>query len=574
MPSDANIQPAKRLFLPEQFEVTTWEAIAPYFTTLIDTSIESKEQLESWLQQWSELEAVISEDACWRQIRMTCDTTDPALEEAFNYFCLEIEPKLKSYTNTLQQKLVASPFTKLLDQEVYFPFLRQVENALSLYREENVALEAQLSVLQQQYGVISSKMTVVVKEQTYTLQQAAKFLQEPDRELRKNVFTAVNERRLEDRKVLDELFDQLLALRHQVALNAGFDNYRDYKFKALGRFDYTPEDCYQFHEAIKKHILPLQERLLEHRRKHLGLSELKPYDVDAVAEGEQPLKPFHNGQEMLEKSIQVFNQLGPYFGECLLVMQQKKRLDLDSRIGKAPGGYNCPLAETGVPFIFMNAVGTINDVITMMHEGGHAIHSFQSHHLPLSSFKEYPMEIAELASMSMELFSMDYWETFLPDADDLLKAKQEELERVIDVLPWIATIDKFQHWLYTHPGHSVAARTDAWKAIFNEFAPANIDRSGLEPYFEANWQKQLHLFEVPFYYIEYGIAQLGAVAMWRQYKGNKEETLERYLNALSLGYTKTLPQLYETAGIKFSFDADYIKELKAFMELELTKVGL
>lgn len=571
---NANIQPAKRTFLPEHFTIDTWENIEPYFTKLIEANIENKEQLEQWLQQWSELEAMISEDACWRQIRMTCDTTDPALEEAFNYFCLEIEPKLKTVTNTLQQKLVASPFTQSLDAQLYFPFLRQVENALSLYREENVALEAQLSVLQQQYGVISSKMTVDIDGQTFTLQQAAKFLQEPDRELRKNVFTAVNERRLTDRKTLDELFDQLLALRHQVALNAGFENYRDYKFRALGRFDYTPEDCYQFHEAIKTFILPLQERLLEHRRKHLGLEVLKPYDVDAVAQGEQPLKPFHNGQEMLEKSISVFSQLRPYFGDCLQVMQERKRLDLDSRIGKAPGGYNCPLAETGVPFIFMNAVGTINDVITMMHEGGHAIHSFQSHHLPLSAFKEYPMEIAELASMSMELFSMDHWDTFLPNVADLLKAKQEELERVIDVLPWIATIDKFQHWLYTNPGHSVEQRTAAWKAIFEEFSPKNIDRSGLEHYFEANWQKQLHLFEVPFYYIEYGIAQLGAIAMWRQYKGNKEATLDKYLDALALGYTKTLPELYETAGIRFSFDADYVRELKSFVESELTKVGL
>mgnify|MGYP003582942069 CR=1 FL=1 len=574
MSLNAHIQPAARVFLPQNFEITTWDALEPYFDKLIAENINDKTQLELWLQQWSELEAVISEDACWRQIRMTCDTTDPKLEEAFNYFCLEIEPKLKPYNNRLQQKLIDCPFTKELDHNQYFPLLRQIENALSLYREENVALEAQLSVLQQQYGVLSSKMTVTVNDEVYTLQQAAKFLQEPDRKLREEVFVKVNERRLVDREELDQLFDQLLVLRQQIAENAGFDNYRDYKFRALGRFDYTPEDCYNFHEAIKTHILPLQERLLEHRRKQLGLEVLRPYDVDAVPENEQPLKPFTNGTEMLHKSIDVFSKLHPYFGACLEVMQGMQRLDLDSRIGKAPGGYNCPLAETGVPFIFMNAVGTINDVITMMHEGGHAIHSFQSHHLPLSAFKEYPMEIAELASMSMELFSMDHWDVFLPEAADLLKAKQEELERVIDVLPWIATIDKFQHWIYTHPGHSVAERTAAWKEIFMEFAPKNIDRNGLEQYFEANWQRQLHLYEVPFYYIEYGIAQLGAVAMWRQYKALPQETLQRYLDALALGYTKTLPELYQTAGIRFSFDAEYIQELKGFLETELAAVGL
>jgi oligoendopeptidase F len=241
------------------------------------------------------------------------------------------------------------------------------------------------------------------------------------------------------------------------------------------------------------------------------------------------------------------------------------RLDLDSRKGKAPGGYNCPLAETGVPFIFMNAAGTHGDVITMMHEGGHAFHSFLSHPLALSAFKEYPMEIAELASMSMELFSLEHWDVFYENKEELKRAQLEELERIIDVLPWIATIDSFQHWLYTNPSHTEEERTQAWIATLDKFSTQEVDWSGLESIRAASWQKQLHLFEVPFYYIEYGIAQLGALAMWRQYKQNKEQALSNYCNALSLGYTKSLKELYQIAGIQFDFSPAYIKELAAFV---------
>lgn len=568
------IQAAPRQFLPQDFTLTDWASLEAYCQELADRPIGNKKALEDWLHDWSELEAVVSEDACWRQIKMTCDTTDPQWEEAFTYFCMEIEPRLKAVNNRLQQKLVDSPFVKELDAKRYGPFLRGVNNALELFREENVPLEAELNVLAQQFGTIAAKMTVTVQDKEYTLQQAATFLERPDRALREEVYHKVQQRRLEDKDTLDALFDQLLTKRHQVARQAGFDNYRDYKFRALGRFDYTPEDCFAFHEAVKTQILPLQERLLAFRKKQLGVDVLRPYDTAAVPEGITPLQPFRNGEELLQKSIAVFDQLRPYFGDCLRTMQSMGRLDLDSRKGKAPGGYNCPLAETGVPFIFMNAAGTMGDVITMMHEGGHAIHSFLAHEQPLTAFKEYPMEIAELASMSMELFSMTHWHLFFTSGDDLMRARQEELERVIDVLPWIATIDKFQHWLYTNPGHSVTERTGAWTTIFEEFNPQLIRWDGLEAYRDKLWQKQLHLFEVPFYYIEYGIAQLGAVAMWRQYKQDKEQALDHYAEALRLGNTATLPELFAAAGIRFSFSADYIAELKSFLEEELTAVGL
>lgn len=568
------LEKIKRIFLPEDFKVTTWDILQPYFEDLKNRALSSKEELEDWLSDISELEAVISEDASWRQINMTCDTTKKEYEEAFTYFCLEIEPKMKPYFFELNKKLLACPFTEQLDKNIYFPYLRSVKNAVELYRDENVPIQAEMSVLAQQYGVISSKMSVEIEGKEYTLQQAAKFLQQPDRAVREDVFRKVAARRLKDKNELNELFDKLLVRRQQVAVNAGFENYRDYKFRELGRFDYTPEDCFAFHAAVKEHIVPLQKMLIEARRKRLDIDQLKPWDTDAEPEGTKPLQPFETGKELTEKSIEVFTDLRNFFGKCLETMREMHRLDLESRKGKAPGGYNCPLAETGVPFIFMNSAGTIGDVITMMHEGGHAVHSFLSHHLPLTSLKEYPMEIAELASMSMELFSMEHWNVFFKDEKELHRAQLEEMERIISVLPWIATIDKFQHWIYTHPGHTVAEREEQWMSILNEFSTGTVDWTGFEEYRRNFWQKQLHLYEVPFYYIEYGIAQLGATAMWRQYRQNKEQAMDNYMNALSLGYTKTLKELYATAGIKFDFSPAYVAELGSFVKERLGDMGV
>lgn len=570
----AAIQARERTFLPKDFKLTNWDALQPFFEQLLSREILNKQALQEWLKDMSELDAIISEDASWRQIHMTLDTKNEAYEEAFTFFVTEIEPRMKPYYFELNKKLVASPFAGELDTAQYFPYLRSVGNSIELYREANIPLQSELSLLAQQFGVISSKMTIGYEGKEYTLQQAAKFLQSPDRNVREKVFRLVAARRLEDRDQLNSLFDQLLERRQQVAVNAGFENYRDYKFSELGRFDYTPEDCFRFQEAVREHIVPLHRMLQEDRRKRIGVDPLLPWDTDAEAAGVLPLQPFKDGQELTTNAIEVFSKLRPFFGDCLVKMQEMKRLDLDSRVGKAPGGYNCPLAETGVPFIFMNAAGTQGDVITMMHEGGHAIHSFLSHSLSLSAFKEYPMEIAELASMSMELFTMQDWDVFYPDKAELQRSKIDELERVISVLPWIATIDKYQHWLYTHVGHTVAEREAIWLEILAEFGTGLVDWSGFEEYRSNFWQKQLHLFEVPFYYIEYGIAQLGAVAMWRQYLTNPQQALDNYMAALSLGYTKTLKELYEVAGIRFDFSPAYVAELGGFLQEALAGLGL
>ncbi len=569
----ADIKKLPRHFLPEDFQVTTWDTLQPYYEALQQRPINNVKELEKWLQDISELEAVISEDACWRQIRMTCDTTDKSLEEAFAYFCMEIQPKLQPYADALNRKFLENPYVKELDQDLYKTYIRNVDKQIKLFREENIPLQAELSVMAQQYGAISGKQTITVNGQEYTLQQAAKFLLSSDRALREEVYTHTGERRLEDREALDKLYSELIAKRHQVAKNAGFENYRDYKFEELGRFDYTKEDCFQFHEAVKTHIVPLVKNILEKQRQKLELDNLRPWDTDAEPAGIKPLEPFHTGEELVDKAIKTFDELGPFFGNCLRVMKQMKRLDLESRKGKAPGGYNCPLAETGVPFIFMNAAGQMRDLTTMVHEGGHAVHSFLSHNLTLSAFKEYPMEIAEVASMSMELFTMDHWHIFFDNEDELRRAKQQQLERSITIFPWIATIDKFQHWIYENPQHTAEQRTAKWNEIQEEFSPAVVNWSGLEEFRATAWQRQLHLFEVPFYYIEYGIAQLGAIGMWKQYKENPQQALDNYVQALSLGNTKTLPELYKAAGLKFDFSPAYVKELADFVKTEMDKIG-
>ena len=568
----ANINTPERRFLPSSFVVTDWKSLEPYFKTLLERPINSKQELENWLNDISELEAVVSEDANWRQIRMTCDTENKELEKAFTFFVMEIQPHVQSYADKLNRKLVESEFTNELDHDKYFTYLRNIKKNIELFRDENLPLHSELSVMAQQYGIIAGKMTVEVNGKEYTLQQAAKFLENPDRNLREEVYIKVNDRRLRDKDQLDSLFTSLVHKRHQVALNAGFNNYREYRFKELGRFDYSKEDCFQFHDAVKQHVMPLANEIYAKKKQKLGLDRLRPWDTEAEPKGIDPLTPFKTGDELLQKTLSCLDEVNPFFADCLRQMKKMNRLDLESRKGKAPGGYNCPLPETGAPFIFMNAAGQMGDVTTIIHEGGHAVHSFLTHPLQLSGFKEYPMEIAEVASMSMELFSMDYWDTFFDSKDELKRAKEYQLERVITIFPWIAVIDKFQHWVYENPAHTLEQRRARWMEILNEFSSTVIDFSGLDEYRRYAWQRQLHLFEVPFYYIEYGIAQLGAIGLWMQFKKDKRKALDNYTEALSLGGTKTLPQLFEAAGLKFNFSPAYVSELMSFVHGEMSKL--
>jgi len=558
-------------YIPENLEMK-WENLEPLLIELRDRQINSVEELEHWLRDRSEFEAAIEEDFAWRYIRMTCDTVSEELLQNFQYFATEIEPKIAPYSNELNKKLVESEYVDELDNDKYFVYLRSIKKSLELFREENIPIQTEIQVEQQKYQSITGAMSVHIGDKEFTLEQAAAILKSPDREKRQEAWEKITGRRLENKEELDKLFDLLRVLRHKVALNAGFENFRDYMFQALGRFDYTPQDCYSFHEAIELEVVPVLREQAEKRKEALGLEALKPWDTDVDITGQAPLKPFQNGEELIEKSIQCFSNISRYLGERLEIMKENKLFDVESRKGKAPGGYNYPLAETGAPFIFMNSANTFRDLTTMVHEGGHAVHTFLTADLELNDFKHCPSEVAELASMSMELISMDNWDVFFSNPEELKRAKRDQLIDVIKTLPWVAVVDQFQHWIYTNPDHTDEQRREAWVQIYERFGASFVDWSDNKKA-EANlWQKQLHIFEVPFYYIEYGMAQLGAIAVWKNYKENPEKGLQQYLDALKLGYTKTIKEIYETAGIKFDFSADYVKELVAFVKSELDKL--
>jgi oligoendopeptidase F len=560
-----------RTYIPATLEIK-WETLEPLYKDLLDRPINSVNELEHWLHDRSELEAALEEDFAWRYIRMTCDTTSEELLKNFQYFATDIEPQIAPYGNELNKKLVASPYAGELDKEKYFIYLRGVKKALELFREENIPLQTEIQVEQQKYQGITGSMSVHIGDKEFTLEQAAVFLKDTDRSKRQEVWESITARRLQAKDTLGGLFDQLRALRHKVALNANFENFRDYMFQALGRFDYTPKDCYAFHEAIEKEIVPILREQAEKRKAALQLPALKPWDMDVDVSGKAALKPFSSGADLIEKSIQCFRNINSYLGERLEIMKDNNLFDVESRKGKAPGGYNYPLAETGAPFIFMNSANTFRDLTTMVHEGGHAVHTFLTADLELNDFKHCPSEVAELASMSMELISMDNWDVYFDNAEDLKRAKRDQLFDVLKTLPWVAVVDQFQHWIYTNPTHTDADRTTAWVEIYEQFGSGFADWSE-HPDAVANlWQKQLHIFEVPFYYIEYGMAQLGAIAVWKNYKENPEKGLEQYLAALKLGYTKTIKEIYETAGIKFDFSAAYVKELAEFVKGEMDKL--
>ena len=560
-----------RKFVAQELVIDSWNKIASYFQDLLVREIHSVEELEKWMLDRSELEAVLEEDQAWRYIKMNIDTRDVDLGNAFAFWINEISPNVAPYSHKLNLKLVENPFYKFLDQEKYRIYLRSLNKAIEIYRQENIPLFTEMETKQQEYGAIAAKMSVEIDGENMTMQKAAQFLKSTDRAKREEVFLKVNERRMQDRDTLDNLFNDLISLRQKIARNAGFDNYRDYKFAAMGRFDYTPSDCHNFHFSIAQEIIPMINQIDTERKEKMGLESYKPWDSSVDATGKEPLKPFYGGAELINKSIKCFYRLRPYFGECLEIMKAMKHLDLESKEGKAPGGFNYPLYEIGVPFIYMNAVGSQRDLVTMVHEGGHAVHSFLSRDLDLCEFKSVPSEVAELASMAMELLSMEAWDEFYTDKEELKRAKREQMEKVLEGLPWIAAIDKFQHWIYT-TDHTAEERRVEWANIMGLLGSSVVDWEGHEETYLNLWQKQLHLYEVPFYYIEYGIAQLGAIAIWRNYKIHGEKALDNYMDALRLGYTKSIGELYQAAGIEFNFSQEYVKELADFVKAEMAKI--
>ncbi len=581
-----------RRFVPATIDLGDWSQIAPLFDRLeaVAPSLSTVGELERWLVDWSELSAALDEESSRRYIAMTCHTDNADAEKSFLQFVEKIEPELKPRQFRLEKMLMAHPQRgALLNVGVqasacpppdklklelqpprYQVFIRDVQNHVELFREENVSLETEEAKLTQQYQKLSGSLTVQFRGEEKTLVQMGKFLEEPDRALRQEAWELVAKRRLQERDKFEEQFDELLKLRERIAANAGFKNYRDYAFRRMGRFDYTPKHCFDFHEAVEREVMPAVREQQAQRCKQLGLDTLKPWDMSVDPLNRPALKPFEKVEDMVARSQKIFDKLDAELGDGFQRMQDLKLLDLANRKGKAPGGYQSTLNESRVPFIFMNAVGQQRDVETILHEAGHAFHALATRDEDLVAYRSAPIEFCEVASMSMELLGNEFIEEFY-STGDANRARRTHLEGIVGILGWIATVDAFQHWIYTNPGHSRADRAAAWNTLMDRFG-GDVNWNGYEEARAHLWHRQLHIFIHPFYYIEYGIAQLGALQVWANSKRDKAGALRDYKAALALGGSRPLPELFTAAGCKFQFDAATIRPLMELARTELAQL--
>jgi oligoendopeptidase F len=558
-----------RQFVPQQTDLGNWEQVRPLFDQL-ETRAEqctSAPELEKWLVGWSELSAALDEESSKRYIAMTCHTENPEAERAYLMFVEQIDPHVKPRQFKLAQTYVGHAARPKLPPERYAVFDRDTRLQVELFRPENVPLETAEAKLSQQYQKLSGSLTVPFRGEERTLVQMGRYLEEPDRALRQEAWELVANRRLREAAKFEELFDSLVDVRHQIARNAGFANHRDYAFRKLGRFDYAPEDCERFHKAVEAEVLPVVRELQAEHRRGLGLDALRPWDLAVDPLSRPPLRPFKQVEQMVGRTQAIFDHLDGGLAEGFQTMQRLRLLDLANRKGKAPGGYQSTLAEARLPFIFMNAVGIQRDVDTILHEAGHAFHALATRHEDLYAYRRAPTEFCEVASMSMELLGNEFLEEFYTTAE-ANRARRAHLEALASLFPWIATVDAFQHWVYTHPGHTVAERTNAWTALMDRFG-GDVDWRGYETTRGSLWHRQLHIFIHAFYYIEYGIAQLGALQVWANSKRDKAGALRDYRRALGLGGSRPLPELFGAAGCKFDFSRETIAPLMRLVSEEL-----
>jgi oligoendopeptidase F len=566
--TDEKIVKKARNFFSEEFDLTVWENVEKELKLLEAEEINSADQLIGFMEKLSELSDILYEEMAWRYINMTRFADQESYSKAYNEYFAGVISKTKPYDFKFNLKFYNSPFRKQLPEEKYGLLNKIISNSIELYREENIPLQVKERELANKYGAIFSKLTVVYKGEEKTLSQLGIYLKDPDRSVREEVWRLRMDKMMEHREEFNELFDQLKEIRIQIALNAGFENYRDYMHKAKGRFSYTPEELIKFHDGVEKEIVPILKKFTLERKEKLQLEKVRPWDTSVDLDG-KILKPFQTIDEFIDKGIDILHELKPEFGKRLNLMKNSDLLDLENRKGKAPGGYNYPLSETGAPFIFMNAVGLHINVVTLLHEAGHAMHTFATKDFKIGQYKNTPSEVAELASMAMEFLSMNLWNKYYQDEADLKKAKLDQFKGALGFMPWGMIVDALQHWIYLNPEHSMEEREDHFEFLMERFN-SGVDWTGLEKYRKISWLFQLHIFELPFYYIEYAMSQLGALAVYRNYKEfGKEKALEAYENFLGLGYSRSVRELYEAAGIKFDFSQKYLKEIADFVKREL-----
>lgn len=568
--TDERIVKRPRKYISERVVFSNWENVQPELEKLESFSITNRASLEEFLHRWSELFMILQEQLARRYIEMTRFTDSKEKREAYTSFYSNIFSRAEPYRMKLLERYYRSSYRESLDEFRYENFDKIVSNTLELFREENLPLEVREKELAAEYGSIMGSLTVEYEGKEYTLLQLSQFQQETDRSVREKTWRLSMETLSTVQEKLEALFDQLKEVRLPQAKNAGFSNFRDYIHEKKNRFSYSVQDIERFHASVKEVVVPFVAELNELRRVELGVETLRPWDTLVEPSG-RVLKPFENTTQFIDKAIKVLTRVDPEFGSNLQKMKNSQLLDLENRKGKAPGGYNYPLDEMGAPFIFMNATGTPANVRTILHESGHAMHSFATVQELLITYKHPAHEAAELASMGMELLTMDHWDEYYPDPQELKLAKKDELIGTVSFLPWCMVVDSFQQWIYTHPEKTWPEREEQFARIFERFN-AGVDWSGLEKEKKLRWLLQPHIFTNPFYYIEYGIAQLGALAIYRNYKLNGQKALVDYKKFLSLGYSRPLRELYEVAGIEFDFSKTYIAELIGFVETEIAKL--
>lgn len=548
-----------------------WSQFQPYYDDLQQRSL-SSESIMSWLADWSDLASLLEEIYARLYVATTVDTTDTNAEARFNRYLDHIYQPSATAEQLLKEKLLESG----LEPAGFEIPLRNMRAEADLFREENLPLETQVQKLSNEYDRIIGAQSVEWEGEELTLTQLRPVFQDTDRAKREAAWHLSSERQLADRDALNTLWQQLMALRLKIAKNAGFDNFRDYQWLNFKRFDYTPQDCETFHAAIEESIVPLARRLYDLRRQQLGIDSLRPWDQEVDSQGRPPLRPFANSEELVSKTEAIFRQVDPQLGEYFAIMRQEGLLDLDNRKGKAPGGYQMDFTRARRPFIFMNAVGLHDDVQTLLHEGGHAFHCFESSQLPYVQQREFSAEISEVASMSMELLAAPYLAAskggYYSDAD-ATRARIEHLESIIQFWPYMAVVDAFQHWVYTH--HEAAtdpANCDTtWGVLWDRFMQG-IDYSGLEDARMTGWQRKLHIFQIPFYYVDYGLAQLGAVQVWSNALQDQTTAVRRYRSGLALGGTQPLPELFAATGAKFAFDSETVRAAAQLLQRTLDEL--
>ncbi|MED6312434.1 MAG: M3 family oligoendopeptidase [Candidatus Thermoplasmatota archaeon] len=545
-------------FIHDDIDGASWESIEPYMNDLRDRTLSCSNCLETFIADRSNLSEVISEARARLYIDMTCHTDDEDIQKAWMAFVENVQPKLSEYSDILNRRLIEHKAVQELPER-FDILVKGLKTDIEIFREENIPLNTQATKLVTEYNEICGAQMVEFDDEQKTFAQMAIYLENTERSIREAAWKAVSERRFEDNERISEIYDELIQIRHQIATNAGYEGFQQYMFASMHRYDYTIEDCLEFHDSIESVCQPLRLRTDEEREQELGLGSLRPWDMGVDVKGRPPLQPFNEVQEMVDGCSRIFHTMSEELGNYFDQLDTNDCLDLDSRKGKAPGGYQYYLQKSRMPFIFMNAAGTQRNVETMIHEAGHAFHSFYSGHLDLIHERDSPIEFAEVASMSMELLTHPHWEEFY-DAKNADRARRKHLEDIISFMPWMAIIDAFQYWVYANPNHSREERAERWLELAERFGP-KVDMSGFEEIHKVSWQRQGHLFGVPFYYVEYGIAQLGALQMWKYHRRDTEDALTRYKAGLSLGYTRGLTELFEASGLELSFSESYVGSL-------------